>query len=152
MLLPIYKYRLAFPSHNAALYRGVIFQVVVHLSLQLSQIIKWSCLLTQLQILLFKTGQWLKRVSKSKYIQLQTEVRVPFRSITLTTLTLSLHHGNNKVGLFSSNLKSWLAFIPCGATEIYPQIFWYSWENSPNQLSISGVLILNTLSPTLVSL
>lgn len=62
-MLLVRKCRLVFlPSDNAAFYHWVRFQAAMPLLLSLSLIIKWSCLLTWLQVLLFKTIQNFKNI------------------------------------------------------------------------------------------
>lgn len=121
MLLLIYKYRIVFSPGNAIFYLWLSFQEALNLLLQLSQIIKSSSLLTQLQMLLFKTREVISKrrsnISSCKW----TPMSLPE---ALNSLLLNCLHNRKKNEIFSSNLKSWFIFISLGALKfpIYPQI------------------------------
>lgn len=122
MLLLIYKYRIVFSPGNAIFYLWLSFQEALNLLLQLSQIIKSSSLLTQLQMLLFKTREVISKrrsnISSCKW----TPMSLPE---ALNSLLLNCAYTTEKKNeIFSSNLKSWFIFISLGALKflIYPQI------------------------------
>lgn len=135
MLLLIYKYRIVFSPGNAIFYLWLSFQEALNLLLQLSQIIKSSSLLTQLQMLLFKTREVISKrqsnISSCKW----TPMSLPE---ALNSLLLNCLHNRKKKWNFQFQFE----------IMVYIHISWgpeisnlssnmpCSWENLPNQLSI----------------
>ena len=150
MLLLIYKYRIVFSPGNAIFYLWLSFQEALNLLLQLSQIIKSSSLLTQLQMLLFKTREVISKrqsnISSCKW----TPMSLPE---ALNSLLLNCLHNRKKKMKFSVPIWNHCLYSYFLRPWNFQFILKYALQLGEFTKSIEYclVLILNMLLPQLLS-